>query len=168
MLENQTNTNNSSGLLHKLFDKHLTSRDDEESHETSLLTKLTSSQPTLYKLVDDKHPRLAVSLDPGPDTAHCSALTLCTVHCSDIVHCALLAIHSNAGSPFVTEVSLAALRLPTEHPKLFLLMTISSRIACHIKNSSSRAYFFSIFLQRNIICSIMATQHHGSHVQLMF
>ena len=27
-----------------------------------------------YKLVDDKHPRLAVSLDPGPDTAHCELL----------------------------------------------------------------------------------------------
>ena len=143
MLENQTNTNNLSGLLHKWFDKHLTSRDDEESHETSLLTKLTSSQRTLYKLVDDKHPRLAVSLDPGPDTAHCSALTLCTVHCS--VHCALLAIHSNAGSPFVTEVSLAALRLPTEHPrlKLFLIMTISSGTTCHIKNSSCRTWILA-------------------------
>ena len=46
-----------------------------ETAETSFLAKLTTL-PTLYKLVDDKHPRLAVSLDPGPDTAHCSPFIL--------------------------------------------------------------------------------------------
>ena len=71
---------NLSGHLHKCFDKHLTLKDDEKSHyktpQTSFLTKLTTL-PTLYKLVDDKHPRLAVSLDPGPDTAqHCSPFIL--------------------------------------------------------------------------------------------
>ena len=82
MLENQTNTNNLSGQLHKWFDKHLIGLQGmmkkamTEPAKTSFLTELTTL-PTLYKLVDDKHPRLAVSLDPGPDTAqHCSPFIL--------------------------------------------------------------------------------------------
>ena len=61
-----------------------------------LQTVLSSSSS--YKLVDDKHPRLAVTLDPGPDTRSPGPV----------------AIHCAAGSPFVTVSQLTS---PPEHPQ---------------------------------------------------
>ena len=75
--QNQTNLNILPGLF---WSKSLTfkewRRKPQSSSQTSLLTKLPLPGLLVgfYKLVDDKHPRLAVSLDPGPDTAHCELL----------------------------------------------------------------------------------------------
>ena len=62
------------------------------------------------------------------------ALTLRTASCS---------IHSPAGSRFVTVLSLAALRLPPEHPprlNVFLLMTSSGRATRILSSSGAQPW----------------------------
>ena len=82
-----------------------------------LQTVLSSSSS--YKLVDDKHPRLAVTLDPGPDTRSPGPV----------------AIHCAAGSPFVTVSQLTS---PPEHPQF----SVSPHEKIH-GNLKTQPHFFT-------------------------